>query len=154
MVKEKMYLHENKLFYLDLGVNVTRNVAQCPLHYVAYAPTEFEVTTSKGLGRDAVTKKTIFDLDLRIKVTRNVAQYPLHYVTYLTTKFEVATSNGLGEDAFTRIVTDGRTDKRMDRLGTKLIYTFSKKKAGIKIVVYLWPLRNCSKKVAYFIVED
>ena len=65
-----------------------------------------------------------------IKVTRNVAQYPLHYVTYLTTKFEVATSNGLGVDTFTKIVTDGRTDKRMDRLGTKLIYTFSKEKSG------------------------
>ena len=121
MVKEKMYLQENTLFHLDLGVKVARNVAQCPLHYVTYAPTEFEVTASKGLGKDAVQKKTIFDLDLRIKVTRNVAQYPLHYVTYLTTKFEVATSNGLGVDTFTRIVTDGRTDKRMDRLGTKLI---------------------------------
>ena len=63
-------------------------------------------------------------------MTRNVAQYSLHYVTYLTTKFEVATSNGLRVDTFTRIVTDGRTDKRMDRLGTKLIYTFSKEKSG------------------------
>ena len=36
---------------------VTRNVAQCPLHHVTYAPTEFEVTTSKGLGGDAFTRK-------------------------------------------------------------------------------------------------
>ena len=38
-VKEKMHLQENTLF--DLGVMVTRNVAQCPLHHVTYAPTEF-----------------------------------------------------------------------------------------------------------------
>ena len=41
MVKEKMHLQENTLFDLDLG----QNVAQCPLHHVTYAPTEFEVTT-------------------------------------------------------------------------------------------------------------
>ena len=48
-VKEKMHLQENTLFDLDLWVKVTRNVAQCPLHHVSYAPTEFEVTTSKAL---------------------------------------------------------------------------------------------------------
>ena len=57
MVKEKMHLQENTLFDLDLSVKVTRNVAQCPLHHVTYAPTEFEVTTSKGLGGDAFTRK-------------------------------------------------------------------------------------------------
>ena len=41
MVKEKMHLQENTLFDPDLG----QNVAQCPLHHVTYAPTEFEVTT-------------------------------------------------------------------------------------------------------------
>ena len=46
-VKEKMHLQENTLFDHDLRVNVTRNVAQCPQHHVTYAPTEFEVTTSK-----------------------------------------------------------------------------------------------------------
>ena len=56
-VKEKMHLQENTLFDLDLWVKVTQNVAQCPLHHVAYAPTEFEVTTSKGLGGDAFTRK-------------------------------------------------------------------------------------------------
>ena len=54
-VKEKIYLQENTLFDLDLWV--TQNVAQCPLHHVTYAPTDFEVTTSKGLGRDAFTRK-------------------------------------------------------------------------------------------------
>ena len=54
-VKEKMHLQENTLFDLDLSVKITQNVAQCPLHHVIYAPTEFEVTTSKGLGGDAFT---------------------------------------------------------------------------------------------------
>ena len=48
MVKEKMNLQENTLF--DLDPKVTQNVAQCPLHHVTYAPTEFEVTKSKALG--------------------------------------------------------------------------------------------------------
>ena len=39
-VKEKMHLQESRL-----------NVAQCPLHHVTYAPTEFEVTTSKAFTR-------------------------------------------------------------------------------------------------------
>ena len=56
-VKEKMHLQENTLFDFDLWVKVTQNVAQCPLHHVTYAPTEFEVTTSKGLGGDVFTRK-------------------------------------------------------------------------------------------------
>ena len=52
-----MHLQENTLFDHDLLVNVTRNVAQCPLHHVTYAPAEFEVTMSKGLGGDAFTRK-------------------------------------------------------------------------------------------------
>ena len=90
-----MHLQENTLFDLDLGV-------QCPLHHVIYAPTELEVTTSKGLGGDAFIRNSIFDLALGVQVTRTVAQYPLHHVTYSATKFEVATSNRLGGDTFTR----------------------------------------------------
>ena len=45
------------LFDLDLGVKVTRNVAQYPLHHVTYSATKFEVATSKGLGGDAFTRK-------------------------------------------------------------------------------------------------
>ena len=56
MVKEKMHIQENTLFDLDIGVKVTRNIAQCPLHHVTYASTEFEVTTSKALG-EAFTRK-------------------------------------------------------------------------------------------------
>ena len=70
-----MHLQESTLFDLIL------NVAQCPLHHVTYAPTEFEVTTSKALGREAFT--------------RNSIQYPLHHVTHPATKFEVARSNSL-----------------------------------------------------------
>ena len=43
-------------FDLDLGVKVTRNVAQYPLHYVIYASTKFEVATSNGLGGDTITR--------------------------------------------------------------------------------------------------
>ena len=54
-VKEKMHLQENTLFDLDL--KDTQNVTQCPIHYVTYAFTEFAVTTSKGLGQDAFTRR-------------------------------------------------------------------------------------------------
>ena len=37
-----MHLQENTLFDRYLQVKVICNVAQCPLHYVTYAPTEFE----------------------------------------------------------------------------------------------------------------
>ena len=57
----------------DLDLQVTLNVAQCPLHHVTYAPTEFEVTTLKALRGEAFTRNSIFDLDLGVKVTQNVA---------------------------------------------------------------------------------
>ena len=41
---------------LELGVKVTRNVAQHPLHHVTCSATKFEVALSKGLG-DAFTRK-------------------------------------------------------------------------------------------------
>ena len=88
-----------KIHYLTLTLwSRSHEVAQCPLHYVTYAPTEFEVTTSKALGGELIYKKIqylTYDLDLGVKVTRNVAQYPLHHVTFSATKFEVATSNRL-----------------------------------------------------------
>ena len=43
-------------FDLDLGVKVTRNVTQYPLHHVIYAPTKFEVATSNRLGKDTITR--------------------------------------------------------------------------------------------------
>ena len=47
-----------KIHYLtfDLGVKVTRNVTQYPLHHVIYASTKFEVATSNGLGGDTITR--------------------------------------------------------------------------------------------------
>ena len=98
LVKEKMHLQENTLFDLDLWVKVTLYVAQCPLHHVTYAHTEFEFTTSKASYKKI--QYLIFDLDLG--VTRNDGQYPLHHVTYSATKFEVAMSYRLGGDTFTR----------------------------------------------------
>ena len=55
-VYEEMHLQENTLFDLDLGVKVTRNFAQYPLHHVIYASTKFEVATSNGLGEDTITR--------------------------------------------------------------------------------------------------
>ena len=46
-------------FGLDLGVNVTGNVTQFPLHYVTYAAAKFEVATSNSVGGDAFTRKYI-----------------------------------------------------------------------------------------------
>ena len=50
MVKEKMHLQEITIF--DLGGQ--GHTKSCP---VTYAPTKFEVTTSKGLGGDTFYKK-------------------------------------------------------------------------------------------------
>ena len=46
-------------FDLDLGVKVTQNVAQYPLHHVTYSATKFEVATSNRLGGDTFTRKYI-----------------------------------------------------------------------------------------------
>ena len=43
-------------FDLDLGVKVTQNVTQYPLHHVIYASTKFEGATSNGLGEDTITR--------------------------------------------------------------------------------------------------
>ena len=52
-----MHLQESSLFDLEMQVKVTLNFAQCPFHHVTFAPTEFEVTTSKALGGEAFTRK-------------------------------------------------------------------------------------------------
>ena len=54
-----MDLQENTLYDLDLGVKVTQNVAQYHLHNVTYAPANFEVAMSNGMGEDAFTRKYI-----------------------------------------------------------------------------------------------
>ena len=50
--RKKHYLN----FDLDLGVKVTQNFAQYPLHHVTYLATKFEVATSNGLGGDTFTR--------------------------------------------------------------------------------------------------
>ena len=52
-----MYLQENTLYYIDLGTNVTLDVAQYPPHHVTYAPAKVEVATSNSVGEDAFTNK-------------------------------------------------------------------------------------------------
>ena len=56
---EEMCFQENTLFDLDLGVKVTRNIAQYPLLHVTYARAKFEVATSKSLWGDAFTRNNI-----------------------------------------------------------------------------------------------
>ena len=51
-----MHLQENTTFDLDLGVKITRNVAQYPLHHVTYSTTKFKVATSNRLGGDTFTR--------------------------------------------------------------------------------------------------
>ena len=47
-----MHLQENTVFDLDLlfdlGIKVTGNIANHPLHHVTYAPATFEVAMSNG----------------------------------------------------------------------------------------------------------
>ena len=56
---EEKHLQENSIFGLDLGIKVTRNVPQYPLHHVTYPDTKFEVATSNCLGGDTFTRKYI-----------------------------------------------------------------------------------------------
>ena len=41
-----MYLQENTVFDVTLGIKVAWNTAQYPLHHVSYAPAKFEVAKS------------------------------------------------------------------------------------------------------------
>ena len=50
-----MYLQERTLY--DLEVKVTQNVAKYHPHHVTYAPANFKVAMSNGLGEDAFTSK-------------------------------------------------------------------------------------------------
>ena len=47
------------IFDLDIGVKVTQDVAQYPLHHVTYPATKFEVARSNRLGGDTFTRKYI-----------------------------------------------------------------------------------------------
>ena len=39
---------------IDLGVKVTQNVAQYPLHHVTYTPAKFEVAMSESVMHDSI----------------------------------------------------------------------------------------------------
>ena len=56
-----MHLQENQYLTidLDLGVKVTRNVAQYPLHHVTYSATKFEFAKSNPFRGDTFTRKYI-----------------------------------------------------------------------------------------------
>ena len=71
---------------------------------MTYAPTEFEVTVSKGLGVYNIQGNSLFDLALGSRSHEMLPStlYSLHHVTYSAKKFEVASSKGLGGDTFTR----------------------------------------------------
>ena len=58
-VYEEKHLQENSIFDLDLGVKVTQNAPQYPLHHVTYSTIKFEVATSNCLGGDTFTRKYI-----------------------------------------------------------------------------------------------
>ena len=51
-----MHLQESSIFDLDLGVKVTRNDDQFPLHHVTHPATKFTVATSNDLGGDTFTR--------------------------------------------------------------------------------------------------
>ena len=46
-------------FGLDLGVNVTRNIAQYPLQLMTCLGTKFEVAPSNGSGIDVFTRNVM-----------------------------------------------------------------------------------------------
>ena len=58
-VYEEKHLQEIQYltFDLDVGVKVTRNASQYPLHHMTYSATKFEVATFNRLGGDTFTGK-------------------------------------------------------------------------------------------------
>ena len=78
-----------KIHYLtfDLGVKVTQNITQYPLHHVIYAPTKFEVATSNGLGEDTIIRNvTDGQTDRRTDGRRTDLGMKLIYPIFLTKK--------------------------------------------------------------------
>ena len=55
---------------------------------MTYAPAQFEVAMSNGLGGNCICKQEMFDLTL---TQGHMKHCPLHHVTYVPAKFEVAT---------------------------------------------------------------
>ena len=81
--KKRHYL----TFDLDLGVKVTQNVTQYPLHHVIYASTKFEVARSNGLGEDTITRNVMDkQIDARTDGRRTNFGTKLIYPIFLTKK--------------------------------------------------------------------
>ena len=61
-LSEEKHLQEIQYFTfdLDLGVKVTQNVAQYPLHHVTHPATKFKVVRSNRLGVDKFIRKFNF----------------------------------------------------------------------------------------------
>ena len=100
-----MHLQGSTEFYLDLQVKVKLNVAQCPLHHVTYAPTEFEVTTSKALGGEALTRKfNIWPLTLTLGSRSHKMLPNTLYIMWpiQLQSLKLQGSNRLGGDTFTK----------------------------------------------------
>ena len=55
---------------LYLGVKVTQNVAQYPLHHITYKPAKLEVATSLVKEEMHLQENTLYNLDLGVAVLR------------------------------------------------------------------------------------
>ena len=66
-----LILQENTFFNLDLGVKVTRNIAQYLLHHVTYTPAKFEVDRSNSLGEDTITRN-LTDRQTDVRADRQI----------------------------------------------------------------------------------
>ena len=73
-----------KIHYLtfDLGVRVTGNVIQYPLHHVIYAPTKFEAATSNGLGEEKNTRNVTYGRTDRRTTDRLWYEINIPYFSY------------------------------------------------------------------------
>ena len=139
-------------FDLDLGVKVTQNVAQYPLHHVTYSATKVEVATSNRFGGDTFTRKyNIWPLTLTLGSRSHKMLPSTLYIMWpiqlqslkylpLTVQEEIHLQETWRTDAQTDGQTDRQTDGRRTDFDTKLIYPFFlKKKAGIIISVQKIP---------------
>ena len=101
----EIHLKENTLFDLDLGVKITRNVAQYPLYHVTYSATKFEVASSNRLGGDTFTRN-VTDTQTDRQTTDRLwyeinLQSKLFITSLVITEYSMSDINLLGTDLFT-----------------------------------------------------
>ena len=92
------------IFDFYLGVKVTWNKAQYPIHHVPIQRQSLKLLRQKVSEEMHLQENSIFNLWPWpwSQGHPKCFQYPLHHVTYSATKFEVAKSNRLGGETFTR----------------------------------------------------